>query len=125
MLKLCALALLAAILLLPLREAGGRLGGVAAALCGVLLLLTLTERYATIFSFLDTLGENAVPGEAVSLSLRALGLSFLTEVTAGICRDLGEGGLATRLEWCGRAEILVLALPTLVRLLELAVSYLG
>ena len=125
MLKLCALALLAAILLLPLREAGGRLGGVAAALCGVLLLLTLTERYATLFSFLDTLGENAVPGEAVSLSLRALGLSFLTEVTAGICRDLGEVGLATRLEWCGRAEILVLALPTLVRLLELAVSYLG
>ncbi len=122
LIKLCGLALLAAFLLFSLREAGGRalpligLGG------GLFLLFHLLERYSTLFAFLGELPGGELYTSLLSLSLRVLGVALLTEVTAGICRDLGEAGLATRLEWCGRAEILVLALPTLHRLLELAVG---
>lgn len=125
LLKLCGLLLLVVLTVLLLREAGGRgapllvLGG------GLLLLLFLVERYRSLLGFLDVLPGGELLGSAVSLSLRVLGLSFLTETTAGICRDLGEGGLATRLEWCGRAEILLVSLPTLTRVLEVAISYLS
>ena len=125
LLKLCGLVLLVALTLLLLREAGGRgatpvlLGG------GLLLLLFLVEHYRSLLGFLDTLPGGELLGSAVSLSLRVLGLAFLTETTAGICRDLGEAGLATRLEWCGRAEILLISLPTLEEVLRVAVSYLS
>ena len=123
--KLVGLALLGAVLLLVLREAGGRLAPLAAASCGVVLLLFLLERYRTLFAFLADLPYAEPLGEAVSLSLRVIGLSLLTELSAGVCRDLGEGSLATKLEWCGRAEILVVSLPMLSRLCELALRYLG
>lgn len=123
--KLLGLALLMAVLLLVLRETGGRLVALAATAGGILLLSFLVERYRTLFAYLTELPYAEPIAEATSLALRVLGISFLTEITAGICRDLGEGGLATKLEWCGRAEILVVSLPMLSRLLSLAVGYLG
>lgn len=125
LLKLCGLVLLVALTLLLLREAGGRGAPLLAIGGGCLLLLFLLERYRSLLGFLDALPGGELIHSAVSLSLRVLGLSFLTETTAGLCRDLGEGGLATRLEWCGRAEILLVSLPTLERVLSVAVSYLS
>ena len=123
--KLCGLVILAAVLLLLLREMGGKLAPLGAATAGVVLLLFLIERYGRIYAFLESLPGGEITSSVLSFSLRVLGLSLLCEITAGICRDLGEAGLAARLEWCCRAEILVLSLPTLSRILELAVSYLG
>lgn len=125
LLKLCGLVILSAVLLLLLREMGGKLAPLGAATAGVMLLLLLIERYREVFRFLLELSGGELLSSVLSFSLRVLGLALLTEITAGICRDLGEGGLATKLEWCGRAEILVVSLPTLSRILELALTYLG
>ena len=122
---MCGLALLSAALLYLLREVGGRLLALGALAAGVVLLAFLAERYATLFSFLRDLPGGESVGEAIALSLRVLGLSLLTEVTAGLCRDLGEGGLATRIEWCGRAEILLVCLPLLSRVIEAALALLA
>ena len=122
LIKLSGLALLLAFLLISLREIGGRALPLIALGGGLFLLFGLVERYSSLFSFLQALPGGELYSTVITLSLRVLGVALLTEVTAGICRDLGEAGLATRLEWCGRAEILVLALPTLARLLELAVG---
>ncbi|MBQ2719886.1 MAG: hypothetical protein IJF73_07460 [Clostridia bacterium] len=126
MLRLFGLAVLSAVLLYLLREAGGRLLPLGAVAAGIALLLFGVSRYGEIVSLLSSLGAGSeVAASALSLSLRAVGLASVTEVTAGLCRDLGEGGLATRVEWCGRAEILFVSLPTLSSLLSLAAEYLA
>ncbi len=124
LLKLCGLCLLLAVLYLLQKEAGGRFLPLVALSGGVVLMLYLVEHTRVLVDFLGTLTErgDAIVSEALSLALRVLGLSFLTELTASLCRDMGEGGLATRLEWCGRLEILVVSLPLLCRLLDTAFS---
>ncbi|MBQ2308722.1 MAG: hypothetical protein II373_04010, partial [Clostridia bacterium] len=114
MLRVLGLAVLSAVLLYLLRDMGGRLVPLGAAAGGILLLLYGVLRYGELLSLVSSLGEvGEVASSAISLSLRAVGLASVTEITAGICRDLGEGGLATKVEWCGRAEILAVSLPTL------------
>ncbi|MBO7761831.1 MAG: hypothetical protein J6T24_03435 [Clostridia bacterium] len=122
---ICGLTLLAASLLLFLREVGGRLVPLGVMAAGTVLFTFLLGRYATLFSFLRELPGGETVSEAVTLSFRVLGLSFLTETSAGMCRDLGEGGLAIRLEWCGRAEILLVCLPLLSRMTEAALALLA
>lgn len=124
-LKLCGLCLLAACLLLLLREAGGRYLPLIALSGGVILLLYLFEELRLVTSFLEELAVGDTVSDVLSLSLRVLGLCFLTELTASLCRDMGEGGLASRLELCGRVEILLVSLPTLSRLIEAAVTLIG
>ena len=59
--------------------------------------------------------------ETVSVVLRALGIAWLSSAAGEICRGAGEGQLAGWVETAGRAELLVLSLPLLRALTEVAV----
>ncbi len=125
LLRVCGLAVLAAVMVLSLRETGGRLAPLVTLAGGLTLLSFVFLRYREVLSSLTALGGGEAVGEAISLGVRVVGLSAITEITAGVCRDLGEASLATKVEWCGRAEILVVSLPSLTRLLGLASSLLS
>jgi stage III sporulation protein AD len=106
-----------------LRDAGWRSASLVGLAGGILLLWEITRRLAPIIEALSGLSDTPHLSSLLSLSLRAVAICLLVEVTAGLCRDLGEGGLAARLEWCGRLEILFLALPKLTELIALATGY--
>ena len=64
-------------------------------------------------------------GELTAPILRAAGVALITELSAGLCRDLGEQGVAQGLLFFGRLEILLLCLPLMDRLIEIAGELLG
>ena len=117
------ICLLLAVLSLTLRDAGWRAAPLLGLAGGVLLLWELVERLFPVVEALTGFADTPLSASLLSLSLRAAALCLLVEVTAGLCRELGEGGLATRLEWCGRLELLGLALPEMARLIALAKGY--
>ena len=123
LIKLCGVCLLLAALALVMRDAGAKLAPLVGVFGGVALLIALLPRYRPIIELLSGLSEEPIFSSALSLGLRAVGLCVLVEITTGILREMGEGGLAARLEWCGRLELILLALPTLGELLTVASSY--
>lgn len=125
MVRLCGLALVGAVSVLLLREHGSKWSALAGVAAGILLLFELLERYRRILAPLGTLSENALLSDCFSLSLRALGIAMLTAFSADVCRQMGEAALAGRVEMLGRAEILLAALPTLLRILELSRALAG
>ena len=52
--------------------------------------------------------------------LKALGIGMLTQVCADVCRECGESGVANGVELLGKVEILLLCLPLIHHLLEMA-----
>ena len=80
-----------------------------------------------ILSYLRELteGMGTVPGETWEILLKALGIAFLTEISASICRDSGEGGLAGWVEMAGKLELLLLSFPLIRTVLDTAVSLLS
>jgi stage III sporulation protein AD len=123
LIKLCGICLLVAAMALVLRDAGAKLAPLVGVFGGVMLLIALIPRYRPILTLLSGLSEDPIFSSVLSLGLRAVALCVLVEVTTGILRDMGEGGLATRLEWCGRLELILLALPTVGELVSIASSY--
>lgn len=119
-LQLSGLALLAAMLILILRELRPafvppvRLGA-SVLLVGAALLL-----YAPVLSRVRTLFSQTGAGEYADLVLRALGIALICELTAIFCRDLGENSLADGVQLFGKLEILVLSLPLVNKVLEMA-----
>lgn len=63
---------------------------------------------------------DAFAAEETALLLRALCIVFLVRFCAAVCRDCGEAGIALCLEYAGRAELILLALPLLEQLLSAA-----
>ena len=52
--------------------------------------------------------------------LQVLCVAFLTHICASICLDCGEGTIAEYVELGGKLEILILALPLMREILEIA-----
>ncbi len=114
-------ALLAAISAMLVRECGGRLAVSVSLTGGIVLVLAALPRLAETVGVLSELCELG-GGEWLSAILKILAVGYTVELGADICRDLGEPSLAARLELFGRLEILALALPAVLALLQLALS---
>lgn len=59
------------------------------------------------------------------LLLKILGIAYLAEFSADLCRDSGAGTLASQIELLGKLSILVLCLPIMTSLLETIDYFLG
>ncbi len=59
-------------------------------------------------------------GDMASLLLRGLGVAMLTQLSSDLCRQCGETTLAGGVELAGKAELLLLCLPQLRALMEMA-----
>ena len=123
------MAILAVVVLLVLRQAKPEWGipvRLAATLTAMGVILSLAGQVITTLSDLSTsLGTTALDGESWTLVLRALGLAFLTEVTASVCRDSGEGTLAGWVETAVKLEILLLSFPLIRSLLSFVAEVLS
>ena len=118
--QIAGIALLSVVLILCVRELRASLAlparlSAVLVLTGAALLLyaPVLERIRALFS-LSGAADYATP------ILRATGIALICEFTAGICRDMGEGTVASGVQLFGRIEILVLCLPLVDTVLEIA-----
>lgn len=90
-------------------------------LCAATLILTVAmTAFRPVRELMDTLAERAGLSVAVlSPVIKTVGVSILTRVTAELCRDAGEGGLASAVEIAGGACALLVCLPLFEAVLEL------
>ena len=96
----------------------------AVTVCALGLTLSMA---ATVITRVTELAEGlGMPdGESWSILLKALGVAFLTETAASVCRDSGETGLATWVETAGKLELLLLSFPLIRTVMDTAVSLVG
>lgn len=93
----------------------------------VISLGLILSMVATAVTYLTDLtdGTDALTGETWQVLLKALGVAFLTETAASVCRDSGEAGLATWVETAGKLEILLLSFPLIRTVLDTVAVLLG
>ncbi len=113
-------AIVIGVTLALLKDGGGRLALFVGAGGGILLLGYMMARLGGVFRDFTTLARESALSPYVTLLLKAIGIGYVVSISADICRDLGATETAKKLELCGRAELLVLALPPLTELLKLA-----
>ena len=82
-----------------------RIGAVV--LCGTVLIANAKP----LLSLVATLEKNAGASKDVETLLKGLGIVILTGISSDICRDSGEGTLASHIETVGKLELLLLCIP--------------
>ena len=113
-------ALLCAVAILLLRELRPALAPPARLAATLLLTGAAFALYAPILGRINALVAITDAATYASIILRALGIALICELCAQLCRDLGEGGLAVGVSLFGRLEILLLSLPLIDQILEIA-----
>ena len=89
---------------------------------GFLLLAWAVERLRDALGALAAFSSWEVLSPYVKVLLKGLGVTYVVHIGADVCRDLGAAGIASKLELCGKAELLLLALPYLGEVISLALA---
>jgi len=118
-LKVSAVAVTAALCALVLQKNVQELGLVLALAAGALILGFSLRATEGVLGLMETMSGIAGLSPAVlSPVVKTVGIAIITRVTAEICRDAKESGIAAFVETAGASLALFAALPLLEAVLE-------
>lgn len=93
---------------------------------GVVLFSLIVDRLAGFVRTASGLMEYAgVQGGYLSVMFKMIGITYIAEFSAGICRDAGYQTLAGQIEIFAKLTILTLGIPVLTALLETVREFLS
>ena len=118
--QIAGVALLAVIVLALLRELRPTLLPSLRLCASVVLIGAGIALLAPIVTQIRGLLAASDAGELGSIVMRALGIAMISELAASFCEDMGEQTIAHCVSTFGKWEILVLCIPLVDKVLQLA-----
>ena len=95
------------------------------ATCATVLLYLLCEVFPHIRGITDMFKTSGNQTVYFKTALKALGIAYLTNFTADICRDFGQSALASMAELAGKCAIFALSVPLMCAVLQTALKFAG
>ena len=126
MIKIAAVAILAAVLCLLLRQNEKAMAlGVSVLSCVAVLLLGV-RFFQPIWAVIQKLEElSGLSGSVTKPLFKVVGIGILTQVAGSVCSEAGEGALAKAVEISGTVLAVYVSLPLLTSVLSLVEKLIG
>ncbi len=88
-------------------------------LCGVVILIhSFPYLKAVIAMFQDIAGQVGFKSGYIKLILKVIGIAYVAQFGAEICRDAGENSTATKIELAGKIIIMAVSMPAVYGFIE-------
>lgn len=88
-------------------------------LTGTIIFVAVLDKIKIIVDLLQSLADQAnISSYYLFIVLKIVGVAYLAEFAADICRDADQKALATKIELAAKVGVLVLAMPIIVAILE-------
>ncbi len=117
--KLCGIAVIGVCAALIMRAAKSELAMPVGVITGIIILAFAISSVYPIVAFAEELSRENSYSLYFSTVLKALGIGIAAQTAADICRDSGEGAVASKLEFAAKVGILLLGLPVVREILSL------
>lgn len=85
----------------------------------VIILIAVLGEISEIFSFIENIYDDITYGrEFFPVIIKVLIIAYITDFTAQLCKDAGEGSIGSKVELAGKVIIFYVAMPILKAILE-------
>lgn len=113
------MAIIGMVLLIILRQSRPEMALVLSILLGVLIFATVVPKIGMIVSTLSSIADKADVGSLhLATLLKIVGVAYIAEFGAQVCRDAQEGAIATKVELAGKVIIMALSIPIVLVILD-------
>lgn len=123
-LKISGIALLVVILSFVFRELKKEYSVLLLVAGGIIITLWGVAQISPVMGYIRELTDAGEITEYFSVILKVLGISFVVQIGAEICRDFGEASIASKIEFAGKAVILAVVLPVLRSVISMGLGLL-
>lgn len=124
--QIVGFGLIAAVLAIILRQYKPEIALLVSLAAGIALFLMVLGKIGVIIEVLQDLSRRAdVNMVYLGVILKIVGIAYIADFGAQVCRDAGEGALAAKIELAAKILILVLAIPIVVAVLDILMKILN
>ncbi|GAW94160.1 stage III sporulation protein AD [Calderihabitans maritimus] len=118
-LQIAGLGLVATIFVVILKQEKPELAMLLSIVTGVIIFILVLGKIASVFNILEELANRAnVNRFYLSTLLKIVGIAYIAEFGAQVCRDAGEGAIASKVEFAAKIIMMVMAVPIIAAILE-------
>ena len=123
--KMIGIGLTGAIAALIVKQSRPEIAVVISIATSALLFLMIAGQLTYLFEVIHTITDRlGIDTQYVVTIIRIIGIAYLTQLGADLCRDAGQTAIATKLEIAGKILIITLSIPIVVALVNLLVGLL-
>ena len=88
------------------------------ALATIIFLMVLSKISVVLNLFRDMAAKANISSMYLNTILKIIGIAYVTEFGAQVCRDAGEGAVAGKIEFAGKVLVMVMAIPIIALVLD-------
>ena len=123
--KIIGIALIALIIIILLKQYRPEFAIYISLLAGALILILVMDKLNGIVQLLQSLASKAsINSTFIVLLIKITGIAFLSEFAVSICKDSGEGAIASKIEIGSKIVIVSMSIPIISSLLEILLKIL-
>ena len=117
--QIVGLALLVTVLGIVLKQHRPEIAVQLTILTSAAIFILVVSKVKIIIDLLQSLADQAsISSYYLLIVLKIVGVAYLAELGAQICRDAGEGALASKIELAAKVGVIILAIPIIVAITE-------
>ncbi len=123
--KIIGIGLIALILIIIIKQYRPEFALYISLIAGVLILYLALDEISNIINLLKNITQKSgINSEFLGILLKMTGIAFLAEFAISICKDAGEGAIASKVELGSKAIIVSMSIPIVYNLLEVILKVL-
>ncbi len=93
-------------------------------LASIIFLMVLSKLNVVLNLFRDLAEKAQISQMYLNTILKIIGIAYITEFGAQVCRDAGEGAVAGKIEFAGKILVMIMAIPIIALVLDMIVRLL-
>ncbi len=123
--KIIGIALIAVIIIIMLKQYRPEYAIFISILSGALILILVMDKLDGIIALIKSIQDkSSINMEFITLLIKITGIAFLSEFAVSICKDSGEGAIASKIEMGTKIIIISMSIPIISSLLEIILKIL-
>lgn len=117
--QIVGLGIVAAVLAVTIRHNKPEMAMLLSTAAGIILFMMVLGKIGAVIDVLRELSTRANLNMVyLGTILKIVAIAYIADFGAQICRDAGEGAVASKIEFAAKVLILVLAVPIMIAVLQ-------
>lgn len=121
-----ALGIVGVLLALTIKKIRPELALMISLATGLIIMIDVFKDLFTVFEQLKSIAEvNGIDGSYFAIAIKACVIAYVTQFSAELCKDAGEGAVGVKIEFAGKLAIVTMSLPVISGFLNSVSDLLG
>ena len=92
---------------------------------GIIIIFFIMDKLIGVIDLIKSVADkSSINSSFLALLIKITGIAFLSEFAVSVCKDSGEGAIASKIEIGSKVIIIFLSIPIISNLLEIILKIL-